>query len=182
MNIGSLFVTFFSALLYGILSAGDSDTGMVSLFFCLPVTLICTIVGLIKSEGKTKLLVIPVQIVIWIVCILLGTSIFKGLLAIAIIAVAAFLIIRYVVPIFTSEKDEEKDVPEPEPASSFSDRLPDILLDDDGNRWERDYIGPNISRYHCTALGQSTELIEGATQIYGQGDVRGSDGRTYHWQ
>lgn len=181
MHIGSMVVTFFSAVLYGILSAGDSDTGMVSLFFCLPVTLICTIVGLIKSEGKTKLLVIPVQIVIWLVCSLFGVSLFKGMLALVILVVGGIALFYFFHNVFGSNKEggeEEIEVPQ-DPA--FADSLPNEMIDEDGNHWFRDYTGPNVVRYHCNTTGESTELYEGQTVVHGGVQAVGNDGRTYHW-
>lgn len=181
MNIGSMVVTFFSALLYGLLKAGDPDTGMVSLFFCLPVTLICTIVGLIKSEGKTKLLVIPVQIVIWILCSLLGLGIFKGLFIIALVIVCGVALFMFLSKFFGSDKksgEEEIEVPQ-EPA--FADQLPDEIIDENDNHWFRDYTGPNVVRYHCNTTGESTELYEGQTVVHGDNRAVGNDGRTYHW-
>ena len=179
MNIGSMIVTFFCAVLYGILS-GDSDTGMVSLIFCVPVTLICTIVGLIKSEGKTKLLVIPVQIVIWAVCALLGVHIFKGMIAIAILGIGALVLFHFFGNIFGSgNKDADEEIKvQQDPA--FADRLPNELIDEEGNHWFRDYTGSNVVRYHCNTNGQSTELYEGQTNVYSNRAV-GNDGREYHW-
>lgn len=180
MHIGSLVVTFFCAVLYGILSV-EPDTGMVSLIFCLPVTLICTIIGLIKSEGKKKLLVIPVQAIIWLVCSLFGASIFKGMLAVAILFIGGIVLFHVFGNMFG--KGEEKTSSEEEdaaPQKSFGEWMPDTLYDENDFRWEKDYAGPNIARYHCNSNGQSVELIEGITQYYSDGNIKGSDGRTYH--
>ena len=182
MHVPSLVVTFFSALLFGILKGAMDGNEAVVLLFCLPITLICTIVGLIKSEGKKKLLVIPIQVVIWLVCLIFGTGIFKGLLAIVILAVGGFAAYYFLAPMFSSNAKKETAGGESEGSqeASFADLLPEELHDDDNHTWIRDYVGPNVVRYHCNQTGESTELFEGATQIYNQ-TVKGSDGRDYHW-
>lgn len=180
MSIGSLFVTFCCAVLYGILRVAMEGDAFVVLFLCIPVTLICTIVGLIKSEGKTKLLVIPAQILIWVICAVLGVSIFKLMLAIVIILVVGGAAIYFLAPMFSSDSKKSEDTYEEPARVSFSDQLPDELIDEDGYVWVRDYKADNESRYHCPRTGQSTELFEGNTQVYNQ-TLRGSDGREYHW-
>ena len=180
MHTGSLVVTFFSALLFGILRGMMEGDAAVALFLCIPVTLICTIVGLVKSEGKTKLLVIPVQALIWLVCSLFGGGIFKTIFAIVLLAVGAVVLYVVFQNMFGSDKKAEPEkTAEPED-SAFPNLLPNELIDDNNNHWVRDYTGPNVVRYHCIQTGESTELFEGQTQVYASEAV-GNDGRRYHW-
>ncbi len=180
MHFGSMFVTFFAAVLYGILRVMMEGDATVALLFCIPVTLICTIVGLIKSEGKSKLLVIPVQIVIWLICSVFGMGIFKGIFAIVLVAIGAVVLFLVLSNMFGSDKKSSQEDVEAPKEMKFADSLPAELIDEDGKHWFRDYEGPNVVRYHCNTSGESTELYEGQTNVYSNQAV-GNDGRRYHW-
>ena len=73
---------------------------------------------------------------------------------------------------------EEEDTPS---ETSFGEWMPNQLIDEDNNYWVKDYAGPNIARYHCNSTGQSVELFEGRTEYFGGSEIKGSDGRTYHF-
>lgn len=159
---------------------------------CVFIQIYLIILIMAREKGPRKFIPIAVAVVTWVIAFLVFPSeeditLIKdlfGLIKTAVYWAIAIPLMIFFAKIFfgggqkkTSSYEEEDTVPQ----RSFGDSMPDTLFDDNNCRWEKDYAGPNIARYHCNSTGQSVELIEESTQYYGGSEIKGSDGRTYHF-
>ena len=145
-----------------------------------------------REEGAKKIIPVPLAIAAWFAAFLVfpakeEISLLKdigGFVKTAIYWVIAIPVMIFIAKLlFGGGKSNPSSAKEDDTFSQtpFGEWMPAQLIDEDNNYWVKDYAGPNIARYHCNSTGQSVELYEGSTQYYGGSEIKGSNGKTYHF-
>ena len=170
----------------------DSSPVQFLAVICLFIQVFLIVCVMLREQGAKKAIPIPVAIAAWIIAFIvfpakedipLAKDIL-GFIKTAIYWLIAIPVTIFIARIFFGGGGQDTASGEKDDASSqttFGEWMPNQLIDDQNNYWVKDYAGPNIARYHCNSTGQSVELYEGSTQYYGGSEIRGSDGRTWHF-